>query len=100
MTRSHPVNEPRSTAGTEELQEQIDQTRTELADTVEALAAKADVKTRLQDKAAQWRDQADVAGRRMADRTRVLARDRRAQAIGIGAGAAAVAAVLVRRGRA
>ncbi|MFD8572620.1 DUF3618 domain-containing protein [Streptomyces sp. NPDC059639] len=42
----------------EELRERVERTRAELGDTVEALAAKADVKGRAKDRAAQVKDQA------------------------------------------
>ena len=41
----------------EVLKQEIEQTRTELGDTVEALAAKADVKARMRDKADQLKEQ-------------------------------------------
>ncbi|MEU7581696.1 DUF3618 domain-containing protein [Streptomyces sp. NPDC041068] len=54
-----PHDEP-TAAGPEELREQVEQTRSELGETIEALAAKADVKARVKDKAAQVRQQTEV----------------------------------------
>jgi ElaB/YqjD/DUF883 family membrane-anchored ribosome-binding protein len=42
----------------EQLREEIEETRRELGDTVEALAAKADVKTRMKDKVAATKESA------------------------------------------
>ncbi|WP_422774390.1 DUF3618 domain-containing protein [Plantactinospora sp. WMMC1484] len=50
MTRSNGFGNP------EALREDIRQTRAELGETVQALAARADVKARLKDSAAQTRD--------------------------------------------
>ncbi|MFJ4713816.1 DUF3618 domain-containing protein [Streptomyces sp. NPDC088785] len=44
----------------DELREQVERTRAELGDTVEALAAKADVKARAKDRAVQVKEQATV----------------------------------------
>ncbi|WP_333773471.1 DUF3618 domain-containing protein [Streptomyces sp. IBSBF 3136] len=52
-----PHDEP-TAQSPEELREQIENTRHELGDTVQALAAKTDVKARAQEKAAEIKDQA------------------------------------------
>ena len=72
----------------EQLQHQIDETRDELADTVEALAAKADVKARAKEKASQIRTE---TARRVQPLTARLMRHR----IQIGAGAGAAVAAMV-----
>jgi len=51
---------PKDPENVEELRQQIDHTRDELAHTVEALAAKADVKSRAKGKAADLSTQAKV----------------------------------------
>ncbi|HEX9358050.1 MAG TPA: DUF3618 domain-containing protein [Streptosporangiaceae bacterium] len=81
--------------GTEELQEQTEQTRAELADTVEALAAKTDVKGRAKEKATQLKLQAQQKARS----SRVLVRQRRTQ-VGLGAVVVAALVAVVRRRRA
>ena len=53
-----PDPEPGPDAGIDELQADIERTRRELGDTVSALAEKADVKARLQDKAAETKEAA------------------------------------------
>jgi hypothetical protein len=59
MTNTDPQGEKRSgNPDVDELRDQIDHTRDELAQTVEALAAKADVKGRTKDKAAELSAQA------------------------------------------
>ncbi|MFJ4366692.1 DUF3618 domain-containing protein [Streptomyces chartreusis] len=57
MTQPH--DEP-TAASPEELREQVEQTRAELGDTVQALTAKADLKTRAQEKATAVKEQATV----------------------------------------
>jgi methyl-accepting chemotaxis protein len=85
----------------EQLRHQIDGTREELADTVEALAAKADVKARAKDKATRVRTHAGRRVRLTAHRIRRgvdpvsdKARQRRVQ-VGASAGAAAALLALV-----
>ncbi|MFE2416357.1 DUF3618 domain-containing protein [Streptomyces hokutonensis] len=51
MTQDTPHTGDEAALSTEELREQVEATREELGETVEALAAKADVKARAQDKA-------------------------------------------------
>ncbi|OBK77853.1 DUF3618 domain-containing protein [Mycobacterium sp. 1274761.0] len=53
---AEPRPEPGPDAGIDELQSDIDQTRKELGQTVEALTAKMDVKQRTKDKAAETRE--------------------------------------------
>ncbi|MDQ3988248.1 MAG: DUF3618 domain-containing protein [Actinomycetota bacterium] len=53
-----PAQAPPATSDPEELRRDIEQVRGELADTVNALAAKADVKARAQDKAQEFKTQA------------------------------------------
>ncbi|MBQ0849923.1 DUF3618 domain-containing protein [Streptomyces sp. BH-SS-21] len=50
------------TEGPEELRRQIEETRTQLGDTVEELAAKADVKGRAKARGAELKDRASEAG--------------------------------------
>ncbi|MFD0395076.1 DUF3618 domain-containing protein [Streptomyces nogalater] len=52
-----PHDEP-TASSPEELRDQVEQTRHELGETVEALAAKTDVKARAQEKAAEVKEQA------------------------------------------
>ena len=57
MTETEPIRpEPGPDAGIDELQTDIDQTRKELGETVEALTAKMDVKQRTKDKAAETKE--------------------------------------------
>jgi uncharacterized membrane protein len=53
---AEPRPEPGPDAGIDELQSDIDQTRKELGQTVEALTAKMDVKQRTKDKAAETKE--------------------------------------------
>jgi hypothetical protein len=54
MSQPEPARpEPGPDAGIDEIQTDIEQTRSELGDTVEALTAKLDVKQRTKDKAAE-----------------------------------------------
>jgi Protein of unknown function (DUF3618) len=53
-------------AGTEELRAEIEQTRRDLGDTVEALAAKADVKARAKEASDRMRADMSARGQRMA----------------------------------
>ncbi|NEB73675.1 DUF3618 domain-containing protein [Streptomyces sp. SID14478] len=55
---TQPPHDEQTASSPEELREQIEQTRTELGHTVEALAAKADVKARAKDKATHLKEQA------------------------------------------
>ncbi|MEU6306839.1 DUF3618 domain-containing protein [Streptomyces chartreusis] len=54
---TNPDDEP-TAAGPEELREQVEQTRAELGETVQALTAKTDLKARAQEKATAVRGQA------------------------------------------
>ncbi|MGX1128292.1 FtsZ-interacting cell division protein ZipA [Streptomyces glaucescens] len=55
---SEPPNGKKTASSPEELREQVARTRSELGDTVEAIAAKSDVKSRAQEKATEVREQA------------------------------------------
>ncbi|MFD7461219.1 MULTISPECIES: DUF3618 domain-containing protein [unclassified Streptomyces] len=55
---SEPSHGKKTAPSPEELREQVARTRSELGDTVEAIAAKSDVKSRAQEKAAEVREQA------------------------------------------
>ncbi len=53
---SPPPPEPGPAAGIDDIQADIERTRQELGETVEALSAKADIKARAQDKAAHIKE--------------------------------------------
>ncbi|MEV3861461.1 DUF3618 domain-containing protein [Streptomyces sp. NPDC050095] len=57
MTRT-PHHEQTAASGPEELREEIERTRADLGHTVEALAAKADVKARAKEKTARLKERA------------------------------------------
>jgi hypothetical protein len=82
----------------EEIRAEIEQTRADLGDSVDALAAKADVRTRAKQSAAAARDRAKGTAQQAAQKVR----DKPAPVGGALAGiaAAAGAAVLIRRRRA
>lgn len=66
----------------EEIEAELEQTRAELADTVDALAEKFDVPGRAREKADEWRDTATgIAGE-----VRVGAEDRPGAAVGVALG--------------
>ncbi|MFG2717734.1 DUF3618 domain-containing protein [Streptomyces sp. NPDC048416] len=71
MTR--PPHDDRTAAGSDELREQVERTREELGRTVEALAAKADVKGRARDKAAEVRRRAAARAAELKVRTAEVA---------------------------
>jgi hypothetical protein len=83
-----PVRDPRDA---DEMREQIDATRADLGDTVEALAGKADIKARAKQSAQQARDKVTENGPLLA---------RRGGAALAAAAGAALVAVLIRRRRA
>jgi ElaB/YqjD/DUF883 family membrane-anchored ribosome-binding protein len=56
----------------EEIQAEIEQTREELGDTVEALAAKTDVKARTQDRVAEIKDAAQAKREQLAGKAREI----------------------------
>ncbi|MER7760949.1 DUF3618 domain-containing protein [Streptomyces sp. NPDC097619] len=58
---SEPDHEDTDAPTPEELREQVERTRADLGRTVEALAAKADVKARARDKAVEVKEQAAAA---------------------------------------
>ena len=92
------MSEPRPPASgpqdPEVIKQQIDHTRTELADTVEALASKADVRSRAKEniasKTGQLRDKATTAGHQVSGRAAATSPRTRA----LSAGAVAAIAVL------
>lgn len=88
---------------TEELREQIDHTRTELAETVEALAAKADVKGRVKERVSVMASAAKARTLSAGTASRDAVRRRPVPAaLAAAAGATAAAAVtawLIRRRR-
>ncbi|TDC65472.1 DUF3618 domain-containing protein [Actinomadura sp. GC306] len=97
-------------AGTEELRQEVDRARNDLGDTVEQLAAKADVKavarqkadeakSRMRDTAAQAQERAKEATARVKEAGGSDSAKRGGMLIA-GAGAVALTAVLVRRRRA
>ncbi|WP_394428269.1 DUF3618 domain-containing protein [Streptomyces sp. SGAir0957] len=105
-----PHDEPTATS-TEELRDQVEQTRHELGDTVQALADKADVKARTQEKAAALKEQtaakaseltaqakakAEQAQQVWQDKAPEPVRDKRAMLIAAGVAVVTVVA-LVRR---
>ncbi|MFF3911614.1 DUF3618 domain-containing protein [Streptomyces sp. NPDC001848] len=57
---SKPTREERTATGTEELRVQLEHSRKELGQTVEALVARTDVRARAQEKAAEVKEQAVV----------------------------------------
>ncbi|MFI0408872.1 DUF3618 domain-containing protein [Actinomadura sp. 3N508] len=85
-------------AGTAELRQEVDRARHDLGETVEQLAAKADVKAMARDKV----EQAKVRWRESAGRARdagAAGQAKRGGIVAASAGAVAVAVVLVRRRR-
>ncbi len=75
----------------QELQEQIAQTRQELADTVSALAAKADLRTRTRDRAGQVKDVTGAQAARVTEQAARVTEQAVRQAGQIRGGARAVA---------
>ncbi|QKW36199.1 DUF3618 domain-containing protein [Actinomadura sp. NAK00032] len=89
-------------AGTEELRQEVDRARHELGDTVEQLAAKADVKALAREKAEYARGRArDAAASawQAAGSEETMARARQGGAVVVSAGALAAAALWMRRRR-
>ncbi|MFB4304118.1 DUF3618 domain-containing protein [Actinomadura sp. NTSP31] len=85
-----------SAAGTEELRQEVDRARQELGETVEALAAKADVKAMAREKAGYAKEMArDRAARARRAATSRQAKARAAQGGAAVATAGAVAALTV-----
>jgi hypothetical protein len=83
MTQSEDKPQGHDAQGPEELRAQVEQTRQELGETVEALAAKTDVKARAQQKAAAVKEQAGhvaAQARDKAGQTAAQVRDRTAHA--------------------
>lgn len=67
-----PHDEP-TAAGPEDLRRQVEQTRHELGETVEALAAKTDVKARAQEKAIALKEQAGTTAAHLSEQARTKA---------------------------
>ncbi|MEU8308044.1 DUF3618 domain-containing protein [Actinomadura sp. NPDC048955] len=89
-------------AGTEELRQEVDRARHELGETVEQLAAKADVKAMARQKVEQARGRARdaaVSAREMAGSEQGRARARQGGVVIVSAGALALGAVWLRRRR-
>ncbi|MFD0534295.1 DUF3618 domain-containing protein [Actinomadura luteofluorescens] len=89
-------------AGTEELRQEVDRARHELGETVEQLAAKADVKAMARQKVEQARGRARdaaVSAREMAGSEQGKARARQGGVVIVSAGALALGAVWLRRRR-
>ena len=57
---NRPAEDKETTAGPDELRDQVERTRAELGRTVEALAAQADVKARVKGKAAEVKEEANA----------------------------------------
>jgi hypothetical protein len=79
-------------AGTAELREEIERTRRDLGDTVEALAAKTDVKARAREAADRMRADLSRRGRKVSDRARTVPKG---PVIATGATGLTLAAVIV-----
>jgi hypothetical protein len=71
MTRT--PHDQSTTAGPEELREHVERTRAELGHTIQALAAKTDVKSRAREKAAEVRQQGAGKARELKGRAGGLA---------------------------
>jgi hypothetical protein len=82
----------------EALREEIERTRVRLGQTVQALAAKADVKARAQDKAAQLTGQLKTTATQATQRAAATARRRRVPLAAV-IGSAAMAWLVIRRWR-
>ncbi|MEU1192555.1 DUF3618 domain-containing protein [Streptomyces sp. NPDC005859] len=67
-----PQDEP-TAAGPEELRRQVERTRHELGETVEALSAKTDVKARAQEKATALKEQAGATASHLSEQARTKA---------------------------
>ncbi|NKZ08656.1 DUF3618 domain-containing protein [Actinomadura latina] len=90
-------------AGTEELRQEVDRARHELGETVEQLAAKADVKAMAREKAEQAKSRARDAAASVwqaAGSQETMARARQGGVVVASAGAVAMAALWMRRRRA
>ncbi|MEU6093080.1 DUF3618 domain-containing protein [Streptomyces sp. NPDC047085] len=74
-----PHDEP-TAAGPAELREQVEHTREELGQTVQALAAKTDVKARAQEKAAEAKEQAAAKAGELKEQATVKAGELKAKA--------------------
>ncbi|WP_405836898.1 DUF3618 domain-containing protein [Streptomyces sp. NBC_01518] len=123
MTQDKPHTGDEATPSTDELRAQVEATREELGETVEALAAKADVKARAQEKAdtvkqqveektaqaqAQLRDKASHVVHVVQDKTPEPVREKAGQGLQVAranrapllaAAGALIALLLIRRSR-
>lgn len=95
MTAEDPQN---GTPSTEELRREIDETREELGETVEALAAKLDVKQRLHDKADEVKADAGAKAQDARETAAAAAAEPPVQLIAAGV-ALVLVVLLVRRAR-
>jgi hypothetical protein len=92
------------TAPEMKIQQEIDRTREQLGDTVEELAARADVRTRARARAAEMKDRAAGAAAQLRERRLSLSStgrhaQRRWPVAAAAAGAVVIGSVLVRRRR-
>jgi len=92
------------TASEMEIQQEIERTREHLGDTVDELAARADVRTRARAKAAEMKDRAAGAAARLRERRLPLSSggryaQRRWPVAAAAAGAVVIGSVLIRRRR-
>ena len=78
------VPEPGPEAGIEDLQADIDRTRAQVGQTVEALSDKLDVKTRAQHKAADTRDRVAATTQKAKERALDTAQTLRSKTAGVG----------------
>ncbi|WP_213454941.1 DUF3618 domain-containing protein [Rhizomonospora bruguierae] len=107
MTQGGGVASPRSSNGSAEaLREEIRQTRAELGETVQALAARADVKARVRESAEQTKDRLRTQAIHAAEQARVSASEARDLArrspvpwFALAGAAAVLALVVALRGR-
>ncbi|WOX07384.1 DUF3618 domain-containing protein [Streptomyces sp. N50] len=112
MTQDKPHTGDEATPATDEPRAQVEATREELGETVEALAAKADVKTRAEEKTAQaqaqLRDKASHVVHVVQDKTPEPVREKAGQGLQaaranraplLAAAGALIALLLIRRSR-
>jgi ElaB/YqjD/DUF883 family membrane-anchored ribosome-binding protein len=106
MTTQKPAKPANGTANVDALRDEIRQTRAELGETVQALAAKADVKARMRESAAQTAAQVRESAGQAVERARhslsdagQSARSRPAPWLAAAGGAAVLVVLLVIRSR-
>lgn len=80
---TQPPHDKPTASSPEELREQVEQTRTALGGTVQALAAKTDVKARAQEKAAEVKEQAAAKAGELKEQATVKAVELKAKAAGL-----------------